>query len=363
MQKSAKNKKKSFFVYTGGLSKDKRDFLENLSVLLSAGLDVLSSLEAVEDEISSRRMRRFVSEIRTKIENGSSLWRSMEESGIFMSSIISLVKIGEQSGKLPENLATVVEQQDKEWMFKTKIRTAMLYPSIVLPLTLFVGIGVAWFALPKLAEVFSQLNAQLPLLTRMLIATGYFLGRYGAVFIPTVLFTFVIIIYFLFSFPRTKAVGQILISKLPIFRRLIREVELARLGYIMSGLLKAGIPVTDTILSLEDATTFFSYKKFYRSLYKSIEEGNSFKKSFSVYKNSTALIPHAIQQMIISGEESGRLASVLEKIGRSYEVKIETSIKNISTVLEPVLLIIIGIAVATIALGVFLPIYSLANIL
>lgn len=356
-------KNKKFFVFTGGLGTHKRNFLENLSILLSAGMDVLSCLESVEEEFSSSRMRKFIKEMRERVEGGESLWRAFEYSRLFSPRIVSLIKIGEESGRLVQNINTLVEQQDKEWVFKTRIRTAMLYPAIVLPLTFFVGIGVAWFALPKMAETFAQLNAQLPLITRILMGIGEFLGKYGAVFVPIVLFSFIIILYFLFSFPKTKAIGQVFISKMPIFRRLIREVELARLGYVLNGLLKSGIPITEALLSLQDTTTFYNYKKFYRYLSNSVEDGNSFKKCFESYKNSRILIPRPVQQMIVSGEESGKLSETLDRIGRAYEAKIDVSIKNISTLMEPILLIVIGLSVATVALAVFMPIYNLTQIM
>jgi len=354
---------KKRFVFTGGLNKYKRNFLENLSILLSAGMDILSCLKATEEEFSSHRMKKIIRRIIEKIEGGDSLWRALDDSQLFSNKVLSLIRIGEESGKLIENINTVVDQQEKEWIFKTKIRSAMLYPAIVLPLTLFVGIGVAWFALPKLTDAFYDMNAQLPFITRILMKVGEFLAKYGAVFVPIVIFSFIIILYFLFSFPKTKAIGQIFIFKMPIFRRLIREVELARVGYILNGLLKAGIPITDSLQSLQDSTTFYSYKKFYKFLYNNIDTGNSFKKSFSAYKNSEKLIPKSIQYMIISGEESGKLLETLDRIGRAYETKIEISIKDISTLMEPILLIIIGLAVATIALAVFLPIYNLTQII
>lgn len=349
--------------FTGGMEKYKKTFLENLTILLSAGMDVVSALESVEEEFVSRRMRFFVRQMKMKVNNGSSLWLAMKETKIFPPRVISLVKIGEESGRLVKNLNTVVEQQEKEWSFKTKIRTAMLYPAIVLPLTFFVSLGISWFALPKLATVFGEFNAELPLLTRILMNFGKFLDLYGIYVVPMLIFSFIILVYFLFSFPKTKAVGQILLAKMPIFSRLIREVELARFGYVLSGLLQAGIPIVESIDSLQGSTTFFSYRKFYKFLLKDIEKGNSLKKSFAHYGGSENFIPKSIQSMIVSGEESGKLSEILEKIGHVYEIKIETSIKNISVILEPVLLIIIGIAVGAIALAVFMPIYTLTNFL
>lgn len=355
--------KTSKLAFTGGMEKYKKNFLENLAILLSAGMDVVSALESVEGEFASRRMRFFVRQMKEKVSTGSSLWLAMKETTLFPPRIISLIKIGEESGRLVKNLNTVVIQQEKEWSFKTKIRTAMLYPAIVLPLTFFVSLGISWFALPKLATVFSEFNAELPFLTKILILVGEFLGKYGIFVVPTLIFSFIIVIYFLFSFPRTKAIGQILLAKMPIFRRLIREVELARFGFVFSGLLDAGIPIVEAIDSIQGSTTFFSYRKFYKFLLKDVEKGNSLKKSFNAYKNSEDLIPKSIQNMIVSGEESGKLSEILEKIGHVYEIKIETSIKNISVILEPILLIIIGIAVGAIALAVFMPIYSLTNFL
>lgn len=352
---------KKRLTFTGGLNRHKRLFLENLAILMSSGIDVLSALESIEDDFYSWRMRRFIREIRQEIENGSSLWSAMENSQLFAPRIIGLVRVGEESGRLLQNMNTIMEQQDKEWLLKTKIRTAMLYPAIVLPMTFFVGIGVAWFSLPKLAETFSQLNAELPLVTRILIEIGDFLGKYGYFFIPVTFFSFIVILYFLFSFPKTKAVGQVMISKAPIFKRLIREVELARIGYILSGLLQAGIPIVESLRSLEDSTTFYNYRRFYGFLADRINEGSSFKKSFLAYKKTSSLLPRSIQQMITFGEESGRLAETLEKIGDSYEIKIEASIKNISTLMEPILLIIIGLVVGAIALAVFLPVYDLTT--
>jgi type II secretory pathway component PulF len=262
-------------------------------------MDVLTALRSVEEEMNSRRMKKFLKEVIFKVENGSVLWRSLQEINIFPPRIISLIRIGEESGRLVENITTVVQQLEKEWLFKSKIRTAMLYPAIVLPMTLFVGIGAGWFTLPKLAAVFTQLDADLPYLTRVLIKVGEYLSEYGNVVVPLVLFSFIIVLYFLFSFPRTKALGQILISKMPIFKRLILEVELARIGYILSSLLKSGIPINYALDSLHDSTTFYIYKKFYKYLSESIEVGQSLRDSFKNYKKINKLIPLVSASIII----------------------------------------------------------------
>ena len=319
-----KHTKKSFR-YTGGLQNEAHLFLSNLAVLTAAGMDIVSAIASLEDDTESKRMRRYISEIRNTLENGGELWKAMRHTEIFPKRVVSLIKIGENSGQLVQNLETVVAQLDKENDFKTRIRTAMLYPAIVLPLTFIVGIGVAWFALPKLADMYAQINTDLPTLTVGLIYVGDFFADYGHIFVPMVVFSFIITMYFLFSFPRTKVLGQVLIARMPVFRKLILEVELARVGYVLGNLLSSGIPITDSIVSLKESTTFYTYRKFYTHLYENIEVGNTIKESFDSYPKVTKLIPKPIQNIITTGEKSGILTDTLIKIGEAYEKKVETS--------------------------------------
>ena len=147
--------------------------------------------------------------------------------------------------------------------------------------------------------------------------------------------------------------------RLPGISKIIMETELAWLGFILGELLTAGLIVTDAISSLASATTTIAYQKFYLSLEKSIDQGNSFESSFKLYKGINKLIPAPIQQIIITSERSGRLPEVLINLGQNFEGKLEISTKNLVVYMEPVLLIIIWLGVLFVALAVILPIYSL----
>jgi len=348
--------------FTGLLEKEKRFFLENLSVLISAGMDLLSALRTLLEETKSRRMKKVIANIISRVEGGEALWRSLQAEGIFPDRVLTLIRFGEESGRMAENLGLVNLQLEKEKMFGSKIRTAMLYPAIVLPFTLLVGIGVAWFTLPRLSDVFSQVNVPLPFFTRVLIDIGNFFKIYGGYVVPIFLLVAINVLYFLFSFPKTKAIGYILLSRSFLIKELIREVELGRLGYIMSSLLSAGMPLISCLKSLSESTSFHNYQKFYLFLHDNLENGNSFEKSFKSYRSSSFYMPVFVQNMIISAERSGKLAEIFDKIGKNYEGKVETTVKNFSTIIEPVLLIIIGLAVAAIALGIMMPMYSLMQV-
>ncbi|MCX6714012.1 MAG: type II secretion system F family protein [Candidatus Vogelbacteria bacterium] len=344
-----------------GLSRDRDYLVENLSTLVSSGMPIVKALDAIAKEIRSTRMKKMIENIKEDIDGGSSIWRALEKSNLFKDYTISLIRLGEESGRLIENLKVVAIEEQKERLFRSKLRSAMVYPLFVLTLTTIVGIGIAWFILPKLATVFSQLKIELPLVTKILIGLGAFLGQYGQFVIPIFVATMVILFYFVFFFSKTKIIGQVILFVTPGIKDLMKEVEIARFGYLLGTLLEAGLPVTQALDSLSDATDFVKYRRLYRYLLEQVEDGNSFQKGFLSFKNSNRLIPMPIQQLIVVGEQSGNLANSLLKIGESFEGKSDATTKNLTVILEPVLLVIVWVGVMAVALAVILPIYSLVG--
>lgn len=336
-------------------------FIENLSLLLSSGMDMISALSTLRREMRSNGMRVAINQIEGDIGGGMALSTALTLTGLFEMSAISLIKIGEESGKLTENLIVVASQMQKERLLRGKIASAMMYPALVLSLTLIIGVSISWLILPRLAGVFSQLRVQLPWITRFLIEVGVFLGVYGAVFVPSFIFAFLLLIYFIFFFSRTKFIGQEILFSVPTIAQLVLEVEISRFGFMLGRMLSAGLPVLTAFDSLIEVTEFGSYKKLYLFLRERIEEGNSFAKGFAAYPDAKRLIPFSIQQMIVAAEQSGFLSETLIKIGERFEEKADVTTKNISTLLEPVLLVFVWFGVAAVALAVILPIYSLVG--
>lgn len=342
-----------------GLGQEKEYFIEQLSMLLTAGMPVITALSAIKKEIKSGRLKKIIEDVSAGVEAGSSISTALDSVGIFPRSTISLIRIGEQSGRLAENLKVIATQQHKEREFRSKTASAVMYPLFVFSLTVVVGVGIAWFILPRLATVFAQLKIDLPVITRWLINLGTFLGQYGVIVIPALLIVGLLILFFLFVFSKTKFLGQAILFTIGPVSRLLTEVELSRFGSLLGNLLEAGLPVLDSLESLQDASTFYRYKKFYAFLNEKVKEGNSFAKCFDLYKGTNALIPVPIQQLIITSEQSGNLPETFKKIGEMYEAKTETTAKNITTLLEPILLVIVWLGVVAVAVAVILPLYSL----
>jgi len=363
MKNEKQNENKVPFFLKFGLKKEVYFFIENLSVLLSAGMNISLSVRSIQEETDSRRMRKILADIADKVESGSPLHDALEQSGVFSQRILSLIRVGEQSGRLVENLEVVVLQNEKETLFRSKVRSSLMYAVIVFTLAIVIGVGTAWFVLPKLALFFSELDAELPIITRWLIILGQILSQYGAFIIPLFALFVISAFYFLFSFPKTKFIGHSILFRLPIVNNLIKQVEISRFGYLLGTMLESGMSAIDAIAALKSTTTFKNYQKFYIYLKEKVETGNSLESSFKAYPKINKLFPSSSRQMMAAAEKSGKLSEILLKIGKAFEQKTEATARNLPIILEPVLLIIIGLAVALLALGIILPIYNLSNIL
>ncbi|MDQ3076042.1 MAG: type II secretion system F family protein [bacterium] len=360
MLKTLKEKFDNLFSHFG-IGKETDYFIENLSSLMSAGIPIVSALESMRTEIRSTKLKSIIEEIEEDVAEGVSLSVALEKSGLFSKHVCALLHTGERSGKLVENLKIIAVEGEKKRALTSKIRSAAMYPIFVLSLTLVVGIGIAWFILPKLATVFSQLKVELPTITKMLIGFGKFLNTYGAYFVPGLIVVLVAFIYFLFFFKKTKVLGENILFFLPGSKTLLKQVEITRFSYLLGTLISAGLSATEALDSLAQATTFKRYQRFYEYLSESVTEGNSFKKSFELYPKVNKLLPAPVLQLIVAGEQSGTFSVTLLKISQTYEEKTDTTAKNLAVMLEPILLVIVWLGVVAVALAVIMPIYSLVG--
>lgn len=342
-----------------GMGKEKQLLLEDLGLLMGAGIGIQAALESVKNELKSNRLKKLIAQIQSDIENGQDFSDALEASGLLPAYVVTLIRIGEDSGRLAENLDVVIRQQEKDVLFRSKLRSAMMYPLIVLGLAGVVGLGIAWFILPRLATLFRDLKVQLPLPTRVLIGLANFLHDHALLVLGGCAVIFVIIALLYASSQKVRDVPLVVASKIPVLGKLIQQIELARFGYITGSLLEAGLPIVDVFMSLSSASRLNTYKHFYKNMAESIGDGDSFKTIFHNYKRVNKLIPGPVQALIIAGEQSGKLAPTLTRLGGIYEEKIDTSSKNLATLLEPIMLVFVWLMVVAIALAVILPIYKL----
>jgi type II secretory pathway component PulF len=296
------------------------------------------------------------------VENGSSLSQTMDEHNFLPKFLISLIRIGEESGNLADKIRRTVISLDKDRKRKGQLRSALFYPLFVMSLVIILGVGVATFILPRIGQVFSNMNVKLPLMTKILIQVGDFMGTYWYILIPTIFGTLTLIVLILFVFPATSKSGQWLMFHLPVFKDLIQMSEVSRFSYNLAMLLNSGIPITKALFSLAEIHDYYMYKEYTKLIAADIQDGKSFHNSFGVNQKVTnKLFPFAAQEIITAGEESGKLPEVLEQIGERYEEEAEQISKNIAILLEPALLIVVWVGVVFLAVAILLPIYSLVG--
>ena len=342
-----------------GLGEEKQYFVENISLMLGSGIGIAETLSSIKEELKSKEMKRLVGEVEEKVSSGRPLWAALQETGILPTRVTTLIRIGERSGNLSEYLRVISQSERKHRLFSSKIRGAVFYPVFIFCVTLAVGTGVAWFILPRLAEVFGSLAVELPISTRALIRFGEIMQTYGEYIVPALVIVVVSLIYFVFFFTKSRFVGQFILFHIPGIGRLYRQVELARFGYLLGTLLGKGIPLADSFESLIDAANAYQYKRLYIHLKNRMLEGVSIENALKEYSPVHALIPRSIQSLIIAASKSGNLSVALKMIGENFEEQTEGTMKNLTVIIEPVLLFVVAVGVLFVALSVILPLYSL----
>lgn len=344
------------------VTKAKRTFLDNLALLVGSGMGVNTSLRTLQKNTQDKHLKSILYSMLGSVENGSSLSQTMEDHNFLPNFLISLIRIGEESGNLADKIRRTVISLDKDQKRRGQLRSALFYPVFVMILTIVLGVGVSVFILPRIGQVFSNMNVTLPLMTKLLIQLGDFMGTYWYILIPVIFGGLTMILLTLFVFPATRQSGQWLLFHLPVFNDLIVKTEVSRFSYNLSMLLTSGIPITTALLSLAEIHDYYMYKQYTRKIASYIQEGKSFHNSFTVDQKATnKLFPFAAQEIITAGEESGKLPSVLEQIGARYEEESEQISKNIAVLLEPALLIVVWLGVVFLAVAILLPIYSLVG--
>lgn len=344
------------------VTKGKRTFLDNLALLVGSGMGVNTSLRILHKNTQDKSLKKTLYSILSNVESGSSLSQSMQDHNFLPDFLISLIKIGEESGNLADKIKRTVISLDKDQKRRAQLRSALFYPVFVLTLVIVLGIGVATFILPRIGQVFSNMNVDLPAMTRILIRIGEFMSQYWYIIIPVIIGTLTFSILILFIFPATKKSGQWLLFHLPVFNDLIVKTEVSRFSYNLAMLLNSGIPITKSLLSLSKIHDYYMYRNYTEFLASYIQSGKSFHNIFEVNKKRTnSILPFAAQEIITAGEESGKLPEVLEQLGVRYEEESEQIAKNIAVLLEPALLIIVWVGVVFLAVAILLPIYSLVG--
>jgi len=339
-------------------SEEKMFFVQHLALMIRAGISLPKAIEMLAMQTKNRYWMSILDDVRRRLSEGNSLEKCLtKHQKVFGASFISMVGVGELKGDLSSVLDKYFELIQMEEFLKRKIKSALAYPIIVLISMFLLGLVVVLYIFPRIATVFEEANVVLPLPTRIIIGLSNIFIHYGILILISAVLLFALFI----SWVRTKKGKRIFHSfllKLPIVSSLIKETNLARLARNLSALLKAGVPISDALSAVSNVLNNVIYRQSVLDAREEIKKGKFLHTAFVKY---TDVYPNLIIQIIMVGEEAGALDEVLLELASFYEKKVTAVFESLTSIIEPILIFILGLGVAFMALSILLPIYSISE--
>ncbi len=337
---------------------EKLTFIKNLSVTIRAGLPVSRALKVLARQMDNAYFQQVISEIAQSVESGKTLSESMARyDRIFSPITVSMVRVGESSGELDNILEYLGAQIARDYNLIRRTRGAMIYPAVVLVALAGIGYLMFTFVLPRLTESFKEFNTELPALTRAIIRTVDIFSHYSAF----ILFGFIALIIGFVIWHRTPS-GRRVVHKLfltaPIVKGIVKKLNLARFTIIFGGLLKSGMPIVEALKITSETMTNVYYQDAIADASEKVRIGVDLVAAIDKYPH---LFTPMVSQMIAVGEESGTMEKVLAEVAAFYETEVDETVSNLSSIIEPVLIMVIGAVVGVLAIGLILPIYNLSQ--
>jgi type IV pilus assembly protein PilC len=337
--------------------KDLVIFSRQLATLIEAKITLLEALKTLHKQTNNAFFKEKIFEIANDIEGGRSLSFALaKHPKVFSEFYVNLIKAGEVSGNLQESLTYLAEHVEKQYDLENKIKGAMAYPAFIMLAFFAVGIIVMVYVIPQLTAIIEETGQELPITTRILIASSHFLRYYGWILIIFGI-TMGIGTKRYISTPEGKMNWDKIKLKLPVMGELLRKIALVRFSENLSTLVKGGVPI---VRSLQITGSVVGNEVFKNLIFKTAERvksGTSIAKSLE----ESPEVPLIVVQMISIGERSGKLDSILDNIARFYTREVNNVVDNLSTLIEPVLIVMMGIGVGIMVSAILLPIYNIAG--
>lgn len=335
-------------------------FFRNLTMMISCGVSIVEALEICADQVKSRAAKKAILTMANDTRNGMMLSKAMAKfPKYFPDYIRETVEMGDVSGTITETMNRIADDLEKDEELKKKINGAIMYPAIIFVLMILVIFAFAFYILPGIANVFKEFGASTPLPTKIILGLGEILRNYPFQIIGTIIGIFLIFLILL-KIKLTRYYLHYIILRTPIFGDLIKNYNLVLIFRSLKTLFKSGISLNNAIRIAAKTTTNDVYKKTLLFLEPAIIHGTPLSQTLTL---SPFLFPKQTQKVIWVGEKTGQMEHTLEKLSDFYEKATDYRVRILTVMIEPVLMIIIGLAVALLALSLFMPIYGLINVL
>ncbi len=343
---------------SGPTAKEVLDFTSQLAVMIRAGISIRQALEGIAEQTPNAKFRKILQTIRQDVESGKQFSEAIAKyPRLFDALYVNMVRASEMSGSFAHMLDRIAAFMKQQLETRKMVIGASIYPGVIATLATSVTIFLMTFVLPRFATVFEGKEAALPWPTKFLMATSNWMvaNWWILVVVPIVL----LIAFFMFI--RTE-VGRFWFDgtklKMPLFKPMFRALYVSRSLQTMGELLNAGVPVLDAMTVTGDITGNVLYRGMWRKVQLAVRQGQK----INVALSGTSLLPKSVVQMMAAGEDSGKLGEVLEEIAVFYAAALRDAIKTMTSMIEPLLIVIMGSIVGFIAMAIILPIFKMSAI-
>jgi len=347
------------FTIGGRISlREKIMFTKNLSGMLEAGLAIHRALTIFLKQTTNKVFQKTLDSLINTISQGGTLSDGMVKSPqVFSPLFVAMIRAGEESGGLAQTLKEIGETLSKSYALNKKIKSAMTYPIVIIIAIIIIGVLMLIYVVPTLTSAFDSAGAELPASTQFIIWISDMLKNNIIAFL-LIIFATIVSFIFLLKIPKVKKALSFISLRLPVVGRIIKEINTARTARTMSSLLKSGVSMSRVLNITKDVLSNLYYKDVMAKALIAIEKGENLS---MIFKDNIDLYPIMMGEMVEVGEETGKLSEMLVDIADFYEGEVDSKTKDLSTIIEPVLMIFIGGAVGFFAISMISPMYSILD--
>lgn len=333
-------------------------FTKNMGAMLSAGLTLSRALSVMERQSSNKRLKAIVIDLEAKVKAGSAFHEALAEHGkVFSKLFVAMAKAGEESGTLADALRIVAKQMERTNALIKKVKGAMIYPGIILSAIVVIGVLMMIYVVPTLASTFVELGVSLPTSTRIIVGMSNFMVAHTFIVIGGIA-ALVAAVYFSVRSKAGAAIAVKIAIHAPVVGELMKETYSARAARTMASLLASGVEMLTALSIAAEVVGNATFADVITEAEKRVQKGDPLSVSFAEHPK---LYPILFSDMISVGEETGKVAEMLGQVAEYYENDVEERTKDLSTIIEPVLMLIIGLSVGVFAVSMIGPIYSLTS--
>lgn len=327
-----------------------------LATMIRSGMSVSEAFEIVRQENKNQTLVKILSDVTFETQRGKSISAVLEHYPQHFDKIfLTMIRVGENSGTLEKSFDYLSKQLSESHELTQKIKGSMMYPAVIVAAMIANGLLMMLFVLPRISTVFLRLDVPLPFYTKIVLNSGKFFGDNSILVIGFVI-AFFVVLGILFKISKTRNMIYAFLSKLPVIKNMSKQIDIARFSKTFSTLLKNGVPIVEAMDVSSDVISDKKMRQVAKSFGERIAKGESLT---SVFNGARNIFPSIVIQSIRAGEQSGNLEGVLEEMSVFYEKEIDFALKRFTSLLEPVLMLFIGVVVGFMVLIMIAPIYSI----